>query len=173
MIEDAANNIEIVAGKLDSQRLMFEQTLSDRLNIQNTIAGRTDHRNVSIGDARLTPTAPLEVRRDSIIHASNDNDYVQAWYCDDTLVASLDCDGNLVSTGGGGGMFVEGTLAGTLTAGSLATASTQQLNIYEAGVSKGTTVTISNRDANLTAIAGTFVVAIKIGTEYRPTWVSC
>jgi hypothetical protein len=173
VIEDAENNIEIVAGKLDNQRLMFEQTLSDRLNIQNTIAGRTDSRNISIGDARLTPTAPLEVRRDSIIHASNGNDYVQAWYCDDELVASLDCEGNLVSVGGGEGMFVEGTLAGTLTAGTLTTASTQQLNIYEAGVSKGTTVTISNRDANLTAIGGTFVVAIKMGTEYRPVWVSC
>jgi hypothetical protein len=173
VIENANNNIELVAGKLDNQRLMFEQTLSDRLNIQNTIAGRTDSRNISIGDARLTPTTPLEVRRDSIIHASNDNDYIQAWYCDDALVASLDCAGNFVSTGGGESMFVEGTLAGTLTAGSLATASTQQLNVYEAGVSKGTTVTISNRDSSLTAIAGTFVVAIKIGTEYRPTWVSC
>ena len=33
------NNIEIVAGLLDNQRLMYQQTLSARLNIQNTIAG--------------------------------------------------------------------------------------------------------------------------------------
>ena len=103
-----SGNLEIVTGFLDNQRLFHptildangdSRQLSYRLNIQNSIAGRTDRRNISIGDARLSPTAPLEVRRSTALHEDNGNNYVQAWYCDDTLVASLDCNGNF-NTGG-------------------------------------------------------------------------
>ena len=152
---------------------MYQQTLSNRLNIQNTIAGTTDARNISIGDARLSPTAPLEVRKDSIIHAANPNSYVQTWYCDDTLVASVDCNGVYTNHGGGGtaDLVVEGVLAGPLAAGNYSnpTASHQQtLNLRGGG-----TVTITNRDSSLTGDSGAYVVAIKMGDEYRPLWVSC
>jgi len=166
-------NLEIVCGILDNQRLMYQSdALSNRFNIQNTIAGRSDHRNVSIGDARLTPTAPLEVRRDSIIHGSNPNDYIQAWYCNDTLVASIDCDG--VFAGGTSTAFIEGILDGPLSvATSINNPTTAVLSQYVNGVDTGTDVTITNRDANLSAPGGTYIIAIKIGGEHRPVWVSC
>ena len=168
--ENNRANVEIVAGLLDNQRLMYQQSLSSRLNVQNTIAGRTDEKNISIGDARLTPTAPLEVRRDSITHANNGNNYVQTWYCDDALVASVDCNGAYTNHVGGGGsdLFVEGKLAANMTAGNYTTPSTVTLNLRGGG-----TVQLSNRDSNLTAPINTYVVAIKMGEEYRPIWVSC
>lgn len=171
--ENNQNNIEIITGKNDNERLMYQQTLSDRLNIQNTIAGTTNTRNISIGDARLSPTAPLEVRKDSVIHAANSNNYVQTWYCDDTLVASVDCNGVYTNHSGGGtaDLVVEGVLTGPLAAGNYSnpTSSHQQtLNLRGGG-----TVTITNRDSSLTGDSGAYVVAIKIGDEYRPLWVSC
>ena len=45
--------------------------------------------------------------------------------------------------------------------------------MYEDGTNTGTDIYIKNRDANLTIAAGKFVVAAKVGTEYRPVWVSC
>lgn len=163
--ENNQNNIEIITGKDDNERLMYQQTLSDRLNIQNTIAGTTNTRNISIGDARLSPTAPLEVRKDSTIHAANSNDYIQTWYCDDTLVASVDCDG-VYKSHTNTGLIVEGTLNGSLSAGDYTTPSTQILTLRGGG-----TVTVSNRDSGLTGLMGAYVVAIKIGSEYRPIWV--
>jgi len=173
VIEGGAGNIEIVCNLLDNQRLMFAAgSLSKRLNIQNTIAGRTDRRNISIGDARLSPTAPLEVRRDSIIHGENPNNYIQTWYCDDTLVASLDCDG--VFSSDNSSLFVEGIIDSPITvAANINSPTTTTLSVYVAGVDSGDNVTLTNRDASLSATSSSYVVAIKIGSEYRPVWVSC
>ncbi|MDC0297286.1 hypothetical protein OAK92_01800 [Crocinitomicaceae bacterium] len=178
-LEGGNGNIEIVAGLLNTQRLFHPSTienpnLSDRLNIQNSIAGRTDRRNISIGDARLSPTAPLEVRRDSLIHADNGNTYIQTWYCDDVLVASLDCEGNF-SSDGGGSFTIEGFVSDTdlQAAASMAVPTSGKLSIYNVGTATGNEVYITNRDSTLTINTGTYVVASKIGTEYRPTWVAC
>tara|TARA_B100002019_G_scaffold264289_1_gene252991 strand:+ start:14725 stop:17385 length:2661 start_codon:yes stop_codon:yes gene_type:complete len=171
--ESNTGNIEIVTNLLNNQRLMYNQSLSSRLNIQNTIAGRWDRRNIAIGDARLSPESPLEVRRDSIIHNENANDYIQAWYCDDQLVASIDCDGKFDSAQTS--FFLEGLLADndlSATAG-LAAPVSGLMSIYENGVDTGDQVYITNRDANLTMNNGTYVVAGKLGSEYRPLWVSC
>tara|TARA_Y100000114_G_scaffold157309_1_gene189520 strand:+ start:8208 stop:10982 length:2775 start_codon:yes stop_codon:yes gene_type:complete len=190
-VEGGEGNLEIVAGLLNSQRLFHPTTvasagltknISHRLNINNTIAGRSDRRNISIGDAILSPESPLEVRRASDTHASNANGYIQAWYCDDSLVASLDCDGNFVSHGGGGGggltkSFIEGVIQsddnGLGGAATLTVPTSGKLLMYEDGTNTGTDIYIKNRDANLTIAAGKFVVAAKVGTEYRPVWVSC
>ncbi len=177
--EGGNGNIEIVAGLLNTQRLFHptvieSPNLSDRLNIQNSIAGRTDRRNISIGDARLSPTAPLEVRRDSLIHADNGNTYIQTWYCDDVLVASLDCEGNF-SSDGGGSFTVEGFVNDTdlQSSASMAVPTSGKLSLYNAGVATGNEVYVTNRDSTLTINNGTYVVASKIGSEYRPTWVAC
>ena len=177
--EGGNGNIEIVAGLLNTQRLFHPSvvenpTLSDRLNIQNSIAGRTDRRNISIGDARLSPTSPLEVRRDSLIHADNGNSYIQTWYCDDVLVASLDCEGNF-SSGGGGSFTIEGFVSDTdlQSSASMAVPTSGKLSLYNAGVATGNEVYVTNRDSTLTINNGTYVVASKIGSEYRPTWVAC
>lgn len=171
--ENNTGNIEIVTDLLNNQRLMYNQSLNYRLNIQNTVAGRTDRRNISIGDARLSPESPLEVRRDSILHASNTNDYVQAWYCDDELVASIDCEGNFNSNKTS--FFVEGLLADTNlnVAAAMATPQSGLMNVYVDGVSTGDQVYVTNRDANLLMPNGTYVVAANLNGEYRPLWASC
>lgn len=95
--EGGSGNLEIVAGLDDNNRLMYGGgALSSRINIMNTIAGRTDIPNISIGVPRLSPTAPLEVRRDSVAHSGNGTTYIQTWYCDNVLVAYIDCNGAYV-----------------------------------------------------------------------------
>jgi len=181
-VNAGSGNLEIVTGLLNNQRLFHPTVLDEngdprqlnyRMNIQNTIAGRTDKRNISVGDARLSPTAPLEVRRSSTLHGDNPNNYVQAWYCDDVLVASLDCDGNFVA--GDEAQNVEGFVVGSDLTGSatMSLPTSGKLNIYEDGVSTGREIYIKNRDPNLTINGGTYVVATKIGSDYRPIWVSC
>ena len=177
-----SGNLEIVTGLLNNQRLFHPTVLDEngdprqlnyRMNIQNSIAGRTDRRNISIGDARLSPTAPLEVRRSTTLHDNNPNDYVQAWYCDDVLVASLDCDGNFIT--GSEAQNIEGFIVGSDLTGSatMSVPTSGKLLIYEDGVSTGREIYIKNRDPNLAINGGTYVVATKIGGDYRPVWVSC
>ena len=179
--EGGTGNIEIVAGLGDNQTLFSGSgslALSNRLAINKAIAGRTDLRNISIGDARLTPTAPLEVRYDDNVgHSSNPiiggNKVVQSWYCNNNMVAYMSCSGHVVSTNSSvNPLFVEGILAQNF----LNAPSTGLLNVYENGISVGRTVLITNRDSNLTGNSmksNTYVVAIKLGNEYRPIWVSC
>lgn len=172
-----SNNIEIIAGLSDSQRLLHKSRIaentSNKLVIQQLIAGDHSARNLSIGDAVLTPDAPLSVRRDSVVHAGNGNDFIQTWYCDDELVASIDCQGNFETNGSN--LVVEGILAGNLSApaNSATGSETALVDVYKDGVSTGEQITITNRDKSLTANAGVFVVAQKIGSEYRPVWVGC
>ena len=179
--EGGTGNIEIVAGLDHNQRLFSNSAdlaLSNRLAINKAIAGRTDLRNISIGDARLTPTAPLEVRYDDDVgHSDNPiiggNKVVQSWYCNNNMVAYMSCSGHVVSTTASvNPLFVEGILAQNFGNAP----STGLLNVYENGISVGRTVLITNRDSNLTGNSmkvNTYVVAIKLGNEYRPIWVSC
>ena len=175
--EGGSGNLEIVAGLDDNNRLMYSGgALSNRINVMNTIAGRTDIPNISIGVPRLSPTAPLEVRRDSVAHSGNGNDYIQTWYCDNSLVSYIDCSGNfgsVVAPGQIGDSNIEGILDTPITAGSMATASTSTLSVYENGVDTGRNVVLYNRDSSLTASAGLYVIAVNIKGQYRPTWVSC
>ena len=182
--EGGTGNIEIVAGLDYNQRLFSNSAdlaLSNRLAINKAIAGRTDLRNISIGDARLTPTAPLEVRYDDDVgHSDNPiiggNKVVQSWYCNNNMVAYMSCSGHVVSTTSSvNPLFVEGILAGALAKpNSISSATSALLTVYENGISAGRSVYVTNRDSKLGAIAiGTYVVAIKLGNEYRPIWVSC
>lgn len=172
--EGGSGNLEIVAGLDDNNRLMYTAgALSNRINIMNIIAGRTDIPNISIGVPRLSPTAPLEVRRDSVAHSGNNNTHIQTWYCDNALVAYVDCSG-IYHIGGVGPSQVEGILATPITAaGGINTPTTGVLNVYEDGVSTGLNVNVVNRDSSLTAGAGNFCVAITMNGQYRPIWVSC
>ncbi len=160
-----AGNIEIVTNLLDNQRLLYNAgNVSDKLNIQNIIAGDTDGRNLSIGDAILSPQAPLEVRRDTTVHGGNPNNYIQSWHCDDTVVGAIDCDGSL------SGFIVEGELAGNLSASDDISTNIQtaMLLVYENGVPTGQTVPVVNRNSSLSRNSGDYVIAVKIGGEYRP-----
>jgi hypothetical protein len=176
--EGGVGNIEINAGLDDAERFFYDPAnlaLDYRLSINKTIAGRTDRRNISIGDARLSPTAPLEVRRDSVIHAANDNNYVQAWYCDDVLVAYIGCDGYLVTGGVGvNAPNVEGVMDEQITGGSMSSPASGLMSVYQDGVDTGDNVYVVNRDATLTGIPpSTYVMGTKFGDGYRPSWVAC
>ena len=171
------NNIEIITGLSDSERLLHKSRITDntsnKLVIQKVIAGDHGKRNVSVGDAILDPDAPLSVRRDSIVHVGNGNNYIQTWYCDDTLIASLDCDGNFDTAGSS--TVSEGILTSNLSAPSASATdvATATIDVYKDGAFTGESLTIHNRDKSLTATAGVFVVVQKIGSEYRPVWVGC
>jgi hypothetical protein len=182
--EGGIGNIEINAGLDDSERFFYDPAnlaLDYRLSINKTIAGRTDRRNISIGDARLSPTAPLEVRyEDNVGHSTNPqidgSKVLQSWYCNDTLVAYINCDGQFIPYTSSPTSFIkEGLLAGNLAAATnISNPSSATLNVYENGTLTGETVTVTNRDANLGTINnGTFVVVMKMGSEWRPVWVSC
>lgn len=182
--EGGTGNIEIVAGLNDSERFFYDPAnlaLSNRIAINKTIAGRLDRRNISVGDARLTPTAPLEARySDSVGHSSNPTlngkKVIQSWYCNDTLVAYMNCDGNLVSnTNNINSLFIEGKTTSTLAKPTgINDPKTATLAVYENGVATGSSIIITSRDANLGPVASnTYVVAIKMGSEYRPIWISC
>lgn len=182
--EGGIGNIEINAGISDGDRLFSNPetlALDYRLSINKTIAGRTDRRNISIGDGRLSPTAPLEVRYDDTVgHTSNPeidgSKVLQSWYCNDTLVAYLNCDGQLIPQTSSPTSFIkEGILDGTLAAaGGINSPTTATLSVYVNGTDTLEDITITNRDANLGPIGTTtYVIAMKMGDEWRPMWVSC
>jgi hypothetical protein len=180
--EGGTGNIEIVAGIDDNQRLFSnpaDLALSNRLAINKVIAGRTDLRNISIGDARLTPTAPLEVRYDDTVgHSGNPtvsgNKVLQSWYCNNNMVAYMSCSGHVISTTASvNPLFVEGILFDNFGPATISSPSSGRLTVYENGISAGRSVYVTNRDSNLTLVVNKYVVAIKLGNEYRPIWVSC
>ena len=175
------NNIEIVAGLLNNQRLMAGSgNLSNRLNIQNTIAGNTSSRKISIGHATLSPDAPLSVRKnDSAVPGHSDNTFIQTWWCNGVKVAHVDCDGNFVGAGVGGSSVqnVEGIAEELISAPSSPTSPTSGvMSIRGTGVSGWTVqsyIQLVNRDPGLTIPNGAYVCATLINGTYRPTWVSC
>lgn len=182
--EGGVGNIEINAGFADGDRLFSSPEalgLDYRVSINKTIAGRTDRRNISIGDGRLSPTAPLEVRYDDTVGHNNNPEMdgskvLQSWYCNDTLVAYLNCDGQLIPQTSSPTSFIkEGILDGTLSAaGGINSPSTATLSVYENGTDTTENITVTNRDANLGPIsATTYVIVMKMGDEWRPMWVSC
>ena len=185
--EGGTGNIEIVAGLNDNQRLFSnpaDLALSNRLAINKVIAGRTDLRNISIGDARLTPTAPLEVRYSddygdgTVGHSNNPiingNKVLQSWYCNNNMVAYMNCSGNVISTTASvNPLFVEGILFDNFGPATISSPSSGRLTVYENGISAGRSVYVTNRDSKLNLVVNTYVVAIKLGNEYRPIWVSC
>jgi len=166
-------NIEIVAGMLDSQRLMYQKgNLSERLNIANTIAGHMGNRRVSIGDAVLAPDAPLSVRRDSTIPGHSGTDNIQTWHCNDTKVAQVDCDGEFESINYP--MVIEGFTAAQIscpsgyqwpTSGILVVRGEDFISTRE--------VYITHRDPSRTIAAGVFSLAIRVNKEYRPFNPGC
>ena len=181
--EGGVGNIEINAGISDGDRLFSDPetlALDYRLSINKTIAGRTDRRNISIGDGRLSPTAPLEVRYDDTVGHTNNPEIdgskvLQSWYCNDVLVAYLNCDGQLIPQTSSPTSFIkEGILDGTLAAaGGINSPTTATLSVYVNGTDTTENITVTNRDANLGPIgATTYVIAMKMGNEWRPIWVS-
>lgn len=172
-----SRNIEIVTGLLDNQRLMAGSgNLSDRINIQNTIAGDTNKKKISIGHATLNPDAPLTVRRNSTaIPGHAENDYIQTWWCNGVKVAHIDCQGNFSSsTGGAVSGVIEGVAAESISApASPASPTSGIVTIKDANWNTIGSIHVLNRDPTLTVSNGAYVQAVMINGTYRFQWVSC
>jgi len=94
--EFGQNNIEIITGLDDNQRILYGRDVSNKLNIQNVIAGDTSDQKISIGDAVLSPEAPLSVRKDSNIqaHEETPSGFIQTWVCNDDVFWGISCSGD-------------------------------------------------------------------------------
>jgi hypothetical protein len=89
------------------------------------------------------------------------------------MVASMDCNGNFYGSGNTANN-IEGLMDTAITGGTMVSPASGRMSIYEDGTNTGTDVYVTNRDSSLTGVpAGTYVVAIRLKTEYRPTWVGC
>ena len=195
--EQGSNNIEIVAGLNDSQRLLYQKSnMSNRLNIQNTIAADTKTRTVSIGDARLssssTETKPLdavlEVRWHDNVGSDSDHrhtNYVQSWHANDVHVGAVTASGHLVTNVKGWNETsaspdcwfgnLEGVIQGTIAAPSDHTSSnTGSMKVFKVDQSTGTrtllndTVTVVNRNPSMSLAANDIVITAVINGEHRP-----
>jgi len=178
-------NIEIVTGLLDNQRLMFSSgNLSDKLNIQNSIAGDTHEKKISVGHTTLDPDAPFSVRRNSIlVPAHAENNFIQTWWCNGLRVAYIDCAGNFFGgsggIGGGGGSIsisgvIEGIAKNTINAPAAPNIPTSGLvDVKDAAWNTYNTVWVVNKDTNLIVSSGAYVQAVPINGTYRFQWVSC
>jgi len=194
-IEAGTRNIEIVAGKLNNQRLMYELgNLNDRLNIQNSIAGFTEHRFISIGDARLAPECPLEARRNETITGHNTTPDIQAWYNDNSRIGRFNASGDLVSTimpsgyeASGNRMTSEawfGNIEGFMVdyvyaPASYDTPTSGLMTVKDSTFTSAEQIMIVNRDTQLSihgagATGGAaYVIASRVNGEFRPIYVSC
>ena len=180
--ETGENNIEIVAGKSDDQRLMYSYgSYSDRLNIQNIIAGDTKNYRLSIGDAVLSPDAPLSVRRDGKGDGKHeDTDYVQTWHNDDVLQSYVDGSGDyLVHEDGLAPAFFrhyEGVMIDYIYP---AVSVSGKMRIKNQDQNDGGIVWVHHRDTNLDihgdgATGGAaYVVTARVNGENRPIYISC
>ena len=184
--EGGAGNIEIVTGLLDDQRLMYSSgNLHNRLNIQNTVAGDTSQRRLSIGDAVLEPDAPLSVRRDSRMGGHATSDYVQSWHSDDDLRSYVDASGDYIWSSGSTPAWYgnyEGIMLDYIygpTAYDETPAKSGAMLVRGPDFAAGQVVFVVNRDPMLDihgpgAVGGpAFVVTNRVNGENRPVYVSC
>lgn len=176
---DGENNIEILAGLNDNQRLLYNPTRSynNKLNINNTIAGDMRDRTVSIGDALLEPDAVLSVRKDDTITGHSEVNYVQTWYCNDNLVAYVDCNGDFGSGDGDATpslQIYEGIMSEAIAQpASYGAPESGLMQFYNSSFALDGHIYVTSRDNTLTVGLGDYVIARKINGEYRPIWVSC
>ena len=174
--DNGEDNIEIITGgMLDNQRLLYTSgNLSNRLNIQNTIAGNTLERRVSIGHATLNPTAVLSVRKDDRIDGHTTTNYIQDWWCDGNRVAAIDCDGNFVVNPDTQKTILEGRMMQAVPAPLTPSLPTSgRLSVRNSSFNEIGIEWIVNKDSTLSIPSGAFVVVNKINGTYRPVWVSC
>jgi len=172
--EGGSGNIEIVANLQDNERLLYNQgDKSNLLNIQNTVAGDTDKRRISIGDAVIFPDAVLSVRKDHTIQGHQGTDYIQTWHHNDELVSYINSSGNFVALQGIPEVIEGFTNSQVLEPSGYAFPSSGLLTTMNTDNSTGAVYYITNRDTTLAIHANTYVVARKIGSEYRPIHVAC
>ena len=185
--EGGSKNIEIVAGLNDNQRLLHTSgTLSSRLNIQNVLAGDTLYRMLSVGDARLSPEAPLEVRRTTIKDQPHTSDRVQAWYNNDIRIGRVDPSGDFIKKDEANTESWFGSYEGFMTeylygpsSFTSPTSGLMRVKSYANGFGDDRLIMVTNRDIKLDihgpgAVGGAaYIVTMKVNGENRPVYVSC
>jgi hypothetical protein len=177
-----SKNIEIVAGLLNSERLLYgTSNYSNKINIQNCIAGDSSLRRISIGDAVITPDAPLSVRKDDTIVGHSTSQYIQTWHCNDELAAGINCKGEIIASNNGTMLpnIIEGYMQQEVLApisDAMIAASGGTSGILTRRDENWVTqedVYIFNKDLTLNIHYGAYVIAQKVNGRYTPTWISC
>ena len=174
------NNIEIITGLLDNQRLFYSSgNLSNRINLQNVIAGDTLKKRISIGHATLSPTAVLTVRKNDIFDGHDEIDNIQEWWCNGGLVAAIDCNGDFLGgseldPSGTSRSVLEGRMNNALAAPISPSVPTSGLfTIKSSTWTNLGTAFVVNKDPSLSIPSGAFIVVNRVNGTYRPVWVSC
>jgi len=171
--QPGTGNIEIVAGLLDNQRLMYNQQVNNKLNINNTIAGDTSARTASVGDARLSPDQVFTVYKNTAI-AGHATSGVQSWMKDNSRIAAVDNNGDFTE-GNFIPVMIEGYMRDAVAKPTLATSPTSGLLIRRDAnwntMSPG--IWVINRDVTLSIPAGAYTMAMRINGTYRPVMPAC
>ena len=155
-------NLEIIAKQ---EHKLVVGTKSNRLNIGGTIAGSTLTQRVSVGEATIVPSAVLHVNYNSTTHATTPN--MQEWHVDGEVKAS-------VNTFGAFDNVLEGVLDEDLWAPTAPTSPTSgEMILYGQNWTSGVHIFVTNRDSSLSGYNGAYIMAVKIGHEYRPMWMGC
>ena len=170
--QPGTGNIEIVAGLLDNQRLLYNQQVNNKLNINNTIAGDTAARTASVGDARLSPDQVFTVYKNTAI-AGHSTSGIQSWMKDNTRVAAVDNNGDFTE-GNFIPIMIEGYMQTAVGKPTLATSPTSGVLIRrDANWNTLPGVYIINRDVTLSIPAGAYTMAMRINGTYRPVGPAC
>ena len=191
-------NIEIISPSHQGERLFAPNStysLSNRINIGNVFAGDMWQKRMSIGQAVLSPSGSsvLEVNHSSWDTPTGHSSlgYIQTWNSNTSndknthaAVSVHKCSGFMEVEPYGGDilrpLFIEGFVKSQISAAPTAvTASSGLIDIYKT-TSPGSTLTdtgsdvyIVNSDQNSIIPANVYVVAARVGCEYRAIFVGC
>ena len=145
---------------------------------------------MSIGQAALSPLSVLDVNHSPSVNGTPDGhtglDHIQKWNSDGVAQAAVSthkCSGFMEIEPYGGvklrPIFIEGVVNhGSIAGGAVSFPTSGRMSIYR-GVSPGVELTdtledvyIISRDGS-TISSGAYVVAARVGCEYRPIFVGC
>jgi hypothetical protein len=194
-IQVGSGNIEIVTPydpSYHSNERLFANTTSEsaRINIGNVFAGDMWQKRMSIGQATLSPTSVLDVNHSPGVNGTpvghTGLDHIQKWNSDGVAQAAVSthkCSGFMEVDPYGGNtlrpLFVEGVVNhGSIAGGTVSVPTSGRMSIYR-GASPGVALSDTGEDVYVvsrdgsTISNGAYVVAARVGCEYRPIFVGC
>ena len=179
-------NIEIVTGLDNDQRLLYASgNANSKINIQNVIAGDHSRRMISIGDARLSPDAPLEVRRDVDLAGHDTTENIQTWFNNDITVSKVNSSGSYLRKEDGCNAWFgnhEGFMVDYIYAPSgfmTPTSGYMRVRSFDNNFNTDKLLLVTNRDTALdihgigASGGAAYVVTAMVNGEHRPIYVSC
>lgn len=194
-IETGSGNIEIVTPyhtSFHENERLFANTTSEshRINIGNVFAGDMWQKRMSIGQAALSPTSVLDVNHFPSVNGTPDGhtdlDHIQKWNSNGVTHAAMSthkCSGFMEVDPYGGvtlrPIFIEGVVNhGSIAGGTVSVPTSGRMSIYR-GASPGVALSDTGEDVYVvsrdgsTISNGAYVVAARVGCEYRPIFVGC